>query len=450
MAEPHAQEPDGEPRAGRRGRILAWTSSTYVGEGLPWSILHQIASEYLTAIGMRPAQVGYTAWLHGTTMLKFLWSPIVDLFGSLRQWMIAMQALMGIGVGALALLAHRLANVTGHKDTTWLWLLLIGIGVLSATYDIACDGYYMGALDKREQARFSGVRVAAFRAAMLFGSSVLVFLGGYYNWLVAFGIAAGILVTLALVHQRFLPREARAEKGAGPKPASPGRLAHIKRAYVSFLFQPQALLVIGFLLTYKMADVLMFSMSKVLLARELGVPTDVRGALNSISLGASIIGAVYGGAWIARRGLKHTLFTITLLMAVTEPLFVLLAAFAPELAIAVPGSVENSSELDWSRAALGLTTVACVIVIEQFCGGMATAAQMVFIMRRTQPEHRAAHYAFATAVYSLSQMLVGGYSGRVYENVGPVTYFWLASLLTVPAVVLSRLVPTDRESTEQV
>lgn len=445
MSEPHAPEPDGEPKAGHRGRTLAWTSSTYFGEGLPWSILHQIAAEYLTAIGMRPAQVGYTAWLHGTTMLKFLWSPIVDLFGSLRQWMIAMQALMGIGVGVLALLAHRLANVAGHKDVTWLWLLLVGIGVLSATYDIACDGYYMGALEKRDQARFSGVRVAAFRAAMLMGSSALVFLGGYYNWLLAFGIAAGILIALALVHQRFLPHVARAARQPSPESASDDRWLHIKRAYVSFLYQPQALLVIAFLLTYKMADVLMFSMSKVLLAFGLGVPTDVRGALNSVSLGASILGAMYGGAWIARRGLKGTLFTITLLMAVTEPLFALLAAFAPELAVAVPGTVANASELDWSRAALGLSTVAVVIMIEQFCGGMATAAQMVFIMRRTQPEHRAAHYAFATAIYSASQMLVGGYSGRVYEVVGPVYYFWLASLLTVPAVILSRLVPTDRE-----
>src|SRR5690606_12983814 len=111
----------------------------------------------------------------------------------------------------------------------------------------------------------------------------------------------------------------------------------------------------------------------------------------------------------ARRSLRSTLFVITFLMAVTEPLFAILAALAPELAIAEPGSVENSLMLDWSRAWLGLLCAGSVIVIEQFCGGMATAAQMVFIMRRCQPEHRAAHYAFATAVYSLPQMLVGGY-----------------------------------------
>src|SRR5690606_15897136 len=99
---------DGDKPA-RRGRTLVWISSSYFGEGLPWSVLHQMASEYLTGIGMRPAQVGYTSWLHGTTMLKFLWSPIVDLFGSLRSWMLATQALIGIAIGVLALVAHRLA-----------------------------------------------------------------------------------------------------------------------------------------------------------------------------------------------------------------------------------------------------------------------------------------------------------------------------------------------------
>src|SRR5690606_5576383 len=170
MSEPHAPEPDGEPKAGHRGRTLAWTSSTYFGEGLPWSVLHQIASEYLTAIGMRPAQVGYTAWLHGATLLKFLWSPIVDLFGSLRRWMLTTQLLMGVLVGGLAWLAHDLSEVPdASKDTTWIWLVLVAIGVLSATYDIACDGYYMAALGKQAQARYSGARVAAFRAAMLVG-----------------------------------------------------------------------------------------------------------------------------------------------------------------------------------------------------------------------------------------------------------------------------------------
>ena len=65
-------------------------------------------------------------------------------------------------------------------------------------------------------------------------------------------------------------------------------------------------------------------------------------------------------------------------------------------------------------------------------------------MQHSAPEHRAAHYAFATAVYSLPQTVIGGLSGQLYEGVGPVTYFSIVSALTLPAVVLARLVPTER------
>lgn len=444
---------EGSERA-PRARTLGWTSSIYFGEGLPWSVLHQVASEYLTAIGLPAREVGYTGWLNGTTLLKFLWSPLVDLFGTLKRWMVATQALLGVGVGVLAVVAQRLAGVPGDKDTRWVWLTLLGLGVLSATYDIACDGYYMGALKKHDQARYSGTRVAAYRAAMLVGSSGLVFLGGYFNWLVAFGLAALLLFALALVHQRVLKEVPRLGSAPEPETAALGaaaehvgwqqRLAHVKDAYLSFLLQPKALLILGFLLSYKMSDNLVSSMSKLLFARELGVPTDVRGMLNSLSLVASIVGAIVGGAWIAKRSLKTTLFRITVLMAATQPLFVALAAFAPELLVSIPGTARDSSELVWSNAWPGLGAVALVIVLEQVSGGMAVAAQIVFIMQHSAPEHRAAHYAFATAVYSLPQTVIGGLSGQLYEGVGPVTYFSIVSALTLPAVVLARLVPTER------
>jgi PAT family beta-lactamase induction signal transducer AmpG len=430
----------------KKGKALAWVGSTYFAEGLPWSVLHQIAAEYLTAIGMRPAQVGYTSFLHATLSLKFVWSPIVDLFGTLRQWMIGMQALMGVGMGLLAVVAHRIASGPdpASADPSWIWIALITIGVLSATHDIACDGYYMDALDKDDQARFTGARAAAFRAAMLFGSSGLVFLGGRISWLLAFGTAAAIMVGLALAHRLFLPRgksECAESKPRASEPSRAERWRHVKAAYSSFLRQDRALIVILFLVTYKLADVLMFSMSKVLLDRELGVPTDLRGILNSFSIGASILGAIVGGAWIAKKSLVRTLMWITLLMALTEPLYVLMAALAPHIAVSDPGTAASMADIDMVAATWKVSLIGLVVVVEQFCGGMATAAQMIFIMRRCHPDHKAAHYAFATAVYSTAQMAVGGYSGHVYENVGPVSYFWIVSALTIPAVVLARFVP---------
>lgn len=437
-----------------RRKTLAWTSSTYFAEGLPWSLLHQVAAEYLTALGLRPAQVGYTSLLHGPTFLKLLWSPIVELFGTLRSWMIATQAAMGVAVGGLAVLAHSLTKSSDPEQAIgWIWALLVTIGVLSATHDIACDGYYMGALDRNAQARYSGVRVAAFRAAMLVGSAGLVYLGGRFDWLVGFGVGALILIGLAVVHRFVLPHTGRSSSDATApheaatevEPRTPkARLAHVGRAYGSFLRQDRVAFVIAFLLTYKMADVLMFAMSKVLLDRELGIGTDIRGSvINTASMLGSIAGAMLGGAWISRRGLGASLLPITLLMALTEPLYALLAAFAPELSIARDGVPLSLAELDWARDVPVVALVTLVIVIEQVCGGLATAAQMVFIMRRCHPEHKAAHFAFATAIYSAAQMAVGAYSGRLYEQVGSVSYFWIVSALTLPAILFALLVPKD-------
>lgn len=428
---------------------LGWVLSTYFAEGLPWSVLHQISGEYLTAMGVSATQVGRTSYLHVTLMLKFVWSPIVDLFGTLRGWMLGMQAAMGVLMGLLGVIAHRLASGPdpASADTTWIWVTLFVIGVLSATHDIGCDGYYMDALDKDRQASYSGARIAAFRAAMLVGSSALVFLGGRVSWLMAFGAAGAIMIGLAVAHKLWLRHghsEDHDERATAQEPTRSERRQHFRAAYTSFLRQDRVVAVILFLFFYKIADVMMFNMSKVLLARELGVPTDMRGGvMNTLAISSQIAGAVVGGAWIAKRGLARTLLTISLLMALTEPLYVALAAYAPTLQIAVPGTVESMEQIDLGAVAWKIGIIGTIIVIEQFCGGLATVAQMIFIMRRCHPDHKAAHFAFATAIYSTAQMVIGGESGTIYDALGAVNYFWLVSALTIPAVVLVAFVPKD-------
>ena len=79
----------GTPKAGKSRRALLWTSTSYFGEGLPWSFLHQMATEFLTQIRASNTQISSTSLLHLAVTFKFLWSPLVDLFGRLRTWIIA-------------------------------------------------------------------------------------------------------------------------------------------------------------------------------------------------------------------------------------------------------------------------------------------------------------------------------------------------------------------------
>ncbi len=425
-------------------RTSTWVGSTYFAEGLPWSFLHQIVAEYFTGMGLPAREVGLTSTLHFGTALKVLWSPIVGLLGTLRHWMIATQALMGVGMGLVAVLAERVTSSLGFDETQTgaIWLALGVIAVVSATHDIACDGYYMDALGTTDQARYSGGRVAAFRIAMLVGSSGLVFLGGRISWMLAFATAAMLMLVLATFHLMFLAPGASERKHASMPTQVNTRSSswsQLRAVYASFLRQDKVLVVIAFVVVYKLGDAMMLAMSKVLL-RELAVPTDLRGILNAFSMVATIIGAVWGGVWIARKGLDRSLAPITWIMSLAIPLYIGLATFQPLFALA-DAPVATMSDLELEHAGWRIVVIGTIVVVELVCTGFATTAQTVFIMQRCHPDYKTAHYAFATAIYSSAQLALGAYSGFIYEAIGSVSYFTLCFLLTLPAVALVRFVP---------
>ena len=98
--------------------------------------------EFLVAIGASNTAGSMTSGLHTATSLKFLWSPIVDLFGRLRTWVWVMQIIVGLGM-------FGVASVSSHGNSWPLWVGLGTLAILLATHDIACDGFYLQALDRK-------------------------------------------------------------------------------------------------------------------------------------------------------------------------------------------------------------------------------------------------------------------------------------------------------------
>ena len=137
------------------------------GEGLPWSFLHQMGTEFLTQLGVPKSQIASTSGFHLAVTFKFLWSPLVDLFGRKRTWLWVMQVLLGLGMIVVGIVAPR-------GNLTVFWSVMAGVALMHAIHDIACDGFYLQALDRKGQALYSGTRMAAYRAAMWVGKSALV------------------------------------------------------------------------------------------------------------------------------------------------------------------------------------------------------------------------------------------------------------------------------------
>lgn len=386
---------------------LSWVASTYFAEGLPFSIVHQVSMELFTAIGASAEAVGLTALYGLPWNLKFLWAPAVDRYGTLRRWVVALQAALGVAIAAAAWPAQRL-------DLAMVARVLVVVAVLAATHDVAVDGFYMRALGKADQAAFSGFRAGAFRVAMMVGKGGLVVLAGVLSWRASFFAAGGAMLLLALIHALALPRE-----GARPAEATAPRsfARFYLDAFRSFLAQPGARVSLAFILVYRAGDALMFAMSTKLLAY-LGLGLVERGLLNGIGGAAGIGGSVLGGLVIARLGLRRTLAPIALVQGLAILIYVALAARAPSIL--------------WINAA---------VIAERVLEGFGGAALMVFLMSRCTGEYRASHFAIGSALMSVAAMVLGTASGFLLTLLGYPGFFLLAFVAAIPGIVLARIVP---------
>lgn len=396
----------GGPR--KRWKDLVWTSTAYFGEGLPYSFLHQLVTEYLTGTGASRAVIGYTSWFHLPVALKPLWAPWIDVGGARRGVTIGSQVALGMGMMGTAALVD---DAGGAARTFVFWAALSVLSIVHAIHDIACDGFYIVALDERGRALYSGTRIAAFRAAMYVGSGALVIVAGVLeSWTLSFALAGAMMVLVGAVNSLLVPRVDEPRTAREERP-----WVGFAAAFRSFFLQPQAVLVLVFVLTYRLGDVLTFAMSSPLFA-SLGMDTAARGVLRTIGLTASIVGSVLAGALLARGGLERWFVPFTYAMAL--PFYLLLALFRP-----------------------GFYWIALVYVIEQFAGALAGTALPVFLMQRTRRAFSSSHYAFFTAIVALMSTVAGGLSGHLSEAVGHVAYFALCFVASIPALVLVHRIP---------
>ncbi|HVL39359.1 MAG TPA: hypothetical protein VM328_08225, partial [Fimbriimonadaceae bacterium] len=182
----------------------------YFLQGLPVIAVQNVSATLFTKMGLETGAI--TVWSNLLKLpwtLKPFWGPLVDLNWTKRRWVVLMQALIFVFLFAAAI---------SMTSANWFTLLLISFGVvafLSATHDIAADGFYLLALDERRQAFFVGIRSAAFRLAFIFCTGGLVYLAGEVedrtgdiarSWMVALGFGALIYGLGALVNAFAMPR----------------------------------------------------------------------------------------------------------------------------------------------------------------------------------------------------------------------------------------------------
>src|SRR3989454_8672103 len=283
-----------------------------------------------------------------------------------------------------------------------LVVALFAFTIAAATQDVAIDAYTIELLVPGEEGVANGVRVSAYRAALVFAGGVLVALAARARWPITFAVRAVGLLVLAFAIGRSPLTDHH--------PQPPRGWARSLQAWVS---RPGAIPVFLFVLLYKLDTNAIGPMVKPFWV-DRGLSLDeIAFVSTTLGVGVSVVGALVGGVLTSRWGIFRALWVLGLFQAVANLGY---AAAA------------------WTDA--GRAGIYAAPLGESFGAGLGTAAFLAFLMNVCDKQQAATQYALLSALFHLSGPLAGAVSGRGVEWLGDGRYFSLTVTLPPPAHAL--------------
>ena len=373
--------------------------------GLPLSLTAGTLQAWLTIAELDLRTIGIFSLVGIPHTLKFLWAPLMDRFippllGRRRGWMLAMQAVLAVGLVGMAV------NGPARGELPVLFAALaVLVAFASASQDIAFDAYRADVLQPAERGFGAGISVTGYRLAMLVSGALVLILSEHIGWRETYLLMASLMVLSALVTL------------VAPEPLSPTMIPRTLAEAVGgplkeLLGRGAIVWLLLLIVLYKLGDAFAGSLTTAFLIRGLGFsPSDVGIVNKAFGLLATIVGALSGGAFMARLGLLRSLLIFGLLQALSNLMFVLLA---------------------WSGKNYGAMVAA--VGVENLSGGMGTAAFVALLMSLCDRRYTATQYALLSALAALGRVLVGPPSGYLVEAMGWGFFFFFTFLAALPGL----------------
>ena len=482
----------------------AWVPTLYFFEGIPYFLVNVVSVTMFKRLGMDNASLAaLTSLLYLPWVIKPLWSPLVDVVRSKRWWILAMQAALVVCFAALAFslpgLGRAAAEASASAGATpaagsgvaeavaagaaasgaappvgafipALVLFYVG-AMLSATHDIAADGFYMIALGKHDQSLFVGIRSTFYRISSVFGQGVIVVVAGLLEtrlgvipraWSLTLLGSSVILGLLTLWHQWAVPQVE--SEGCGRKkrqkcdtppaktmggasnsgdfdtapaatveaaPAAPAAPRSFGQAFATFFAKPGIGLALAFMLLFRLPEAFSVKMLTPFLldptsAGGLGLSTTQSGLVyGTVGVIALTIGGILGGIFAAKVGLRKAMWPMALSLALPCAVYLYMA-------IAQPAQ---------------LWVVYLCVAFDQFGYGFGFTAYMLYLMYFSEGEYKTSHYAICTAFMALSMMIPGFFAGWLQQSLGYTGFFVLVMACCAATVAVTAiLAPKIKEA----
>jgi len=403
--------------------------------GLPFLLVFSTLSAWLRDEGVTLSVIGFFSWVGITYSIKVVWAPVVDrlplpflttLLGKRRSWMLLAQ--IGIAAGLMAMAEQNPTEQIGLIAAIAVW-----VAFCSATQDIVIDAYRIEAIEPEYQAAMAAMYVFGYRVALLVAGAGAFYLADFIGWNAAYSAMAlcmfiGMAATLLIsepkhkTNQQNKNLENKLEQALGVQ-AHKNMIQRLGAWFADAVIAPFAeffvrngklgLWILALIALYKMSDITMGVMANPFYL-DLGFSKKEIAEVSKVfGFFMTILGASLGGVLVIRYGIMRPLLLGAILVAATNLLFVLLAVSEPNLKL-----------------------LAMVISADNLSGGIATSVFIAYLSSLTNTAYTATQYALFSSLMTLPAKLLGGMSGIIVDSYGYDIFFFYASFVGLPAIIL--------------
>jgi PAT family beta-lactamase induction signal transducer AmpG len=248
------------------------------------------------------------------------------------------------------------------------------------------------------------VWVNGYRFALLFASAGALLLADHIGWQNTYLLLAALMAAGAIT---ILISPEPSEPSAVPASLTEAVGGPLKELFA----RPGVAGLLALIVFYKIGDAVAASLQTAFLIGGMGFSVSEVGYVKGLGLGATLIGALVGGAAMAKLGMVRSLLIFGLLQAVSNLGFMWLA---------------------WMGKSYAALTTS--ILVENVTGGMGTAAFVALIMSLCDHRYTATQFALLSSLEALGRVFSGRPSADLVEMVGWAQFFFWSFLIALPGI----------------
>lgn len=391
-------------------RIAAITLLGFTS-GLPLALTSSSLQAWLSDVGYDTRVIGWFAIIGQPYILRILWAPLLDRFalpflGRRLGWIIFCQLILTSTIAVIAFV-----NPQTHLFTFGAIAFLIAL--FAATLETAVDAHRVEIITSNERSGASAVYNLGYRLAMITSGAGTLILADQYGWQFTFLFMAMLMGGFTILSLRV------------PEPQAPLNPPQtLEDAFFlplqDFFNRQHALLMFLLVISYKLGDAFIFSLSTKFFL-DLGfTKTTVAEVTKIFGLIATIIGSFIAAIVIDKIGLFRGLILFAILQGLATFGFWYLAKVGNDYFLLV-----------WT------------VGIKNITSGMGTTVYLTLLITLCNKRFSAAQYALLSALWSSNRIYMGPIAGYIAASYGWADFFLWAALFNLPPLILLLFLKTS-------